>query len=453
MKISEPFQIPHSDDAEQAVLGGLLLDNEAFDRLGSLRATHFYRADHQAIFSHITKLLEAGQGADIITLNDRLPPELADLAYLHSLTTNTPSTANIGRHADIVRNYAQRRELMQLASMVQEEAGQIGAIDTIKLLDKAQSGLERIAETRAKCEPVHVSDDLPGYLAELQLRADGGKSKAIPTGYPEVDKKLKGGVFPGDLIIVGGRPKMGKTAFALNVGMNAAVAGYSVGELSMEMPRIQLHDRNTAMVGKIDLDKLLEPQYLTSNDWPGVTHAIKTMESLKLFIDDQGGLTLMDVRMKAKMIKRRQGLDLLIIDYLQLMSGEGANRNTEIETITRGLKTLAKEIGCGIILLSQLNRKVEERPNKRPSAADLRDSGAIEQDCDAAIFLYRDEVYNPDSLDKGICEVIVGLIRRGEPGTVGLTYIGSQTRFESLPTGYVFGRRREAPAKKQKGFY
>lgn len=454
MKLAEQFQIPRSDDAEQSVLGGLLIDNDAFDQISALKAEHFYRADHRLIFTETRKLIEAGLPVDIITLNDRLQSSGAtDLAYLHSLVANTPSAANIGRYAEIVRNYAQRRELMQLASVMQEEAGQPGSVDTITLLDKAQSGLERIAESRTKSEPVRVSDDMRGYLEELERRSDGGSSKAISTGYPEVDKKLKGGIFPGDLIIVGGRPKMGKTAFALNIGMNAAIAGYSVGELSMEMPRIQLHDRNTAMIGKVDLDKLLEPKYLKGDDWPGITHAVKTMEGLNLFIDDQGGLTLMDVRMKAKMIKRRQGLDLLILDYLQLMSGEGANRNTEIEVITRGLKTLAKELECGILLLSQLNRKVEDRPNKRPTAADLRDSGAIEQDCDAAIFLYRDEVYNPDSPDKGICEIIVGLIRRGDPGTVGLTYIGKQTRFESLEEGYVFGQRREAPAKKQKGFY
>lgn len=446
--MTNPF-IPHSDDAEQAVLGGLLIDNDSFDRVGSLKADHFYRADHRAIFAEARKLIEAGQSVDIITLDDRLQPSgITDLAYLHSLIANTPSASNIARYADIVRSYAQRREMILLAKAMQDEASQPGAVDTTKLLDKTQSGLERIAESRVKSEPVRVSDDLPMYLQELESRAEGKTTKAIPTGYPGLDKRLKGGIRPGELIIVAGRPKMGKTAFSFNVGMNAAIAGYSVGELSMEMPRTQLHDRNTASVGKVDLDKLLEPQHMTEGDWPRVTHAIKTMEKLNLFIDDQGGLTLMDVRMKAKMIKRRQGLDLLIIDYLQLMTGEGANRNAEIEGITRGLKALAKELECGIILLSQLNRQLEQRPNKRPMPSDLRDSGAIEQDCDVALFLYRDEVYNPESLDKGICEVIVGLIRQGEPGTVGLTYIGKQTRFESLPAGYVFGYRPEQAKKK-----
>src|SRR5690606_33637960 len=225
-----------------------------------------------------------------------------------------------------------------------------------------------------------------------------------------------------------------KSAFAFNLALNAA-DDYSVLILSMEMPRDQIHDRNVAVMGKIPLPHVIDPRKMQDDEWPRLTAAVGRLEAMNLFVDDQGGLRLMDVRMKARQVKRRHGLDLLVIDYLQLMDGEGDNRNAQIEQITRGLKAMAKEMKIGIVLLSQLNRQLEQRPNKRPMPSDLRDSGAIEQDCDMALFLYRDEVYNPNSEDAGICEVNVGLIRQGEPGTVGLTYIGSQTRFENLASG------------------
>jgi replicative DNA helicase len=217
--------------------------------------------------------------------------------------------------------------------------------------------------------------------------------------------------------------------------------------LSLEMPKAQLHDRNVAVLGGIELGKVIDPRRLEDDDWAQVTAAIGRMERLALYLDDQGGLRLMDVRMKARAVKRRHGLDLLVIDYLQLMDGTGDNRNAQIEGITRGLKALAKEMQIGIILLSQLNRALESRPNKRPMPSDLRDSGAIEQDCDAALFLYRDEIYNEHSVDRGICEVNVGLIRQGEPGTVGLTYIANQTRFKNLEQGRVFGQQASRPLK------
>jgi replicative DNA helicase len=207
---------------------------------------------------------------------------------------------------------------------------------------------------------------------------------------------------------------------------------HSVLVLSMEMPKAQLHDRNLANLGRIPLPHLLEPQNMQEQDWTGLTHATLKLSNMDLFLDDQGGLRLLDVRMKAKGVKRRHGLDVMVVDYLQLMDGDGDNRNAQIEGITRGLKALAKELGIAIVLLSQLNRKLEERPNKRPMPSDLRDSGAIEQDADAVIFLYRDEVYNPDSPDIGVCEVDVALCRQGAPGRVALGYVGEQTRFENL---------------------
>ena len=278
-----------------------------------------------------------------------------------------------------------------------------------------------------RAEPVRASADLAKHIGELEERMAGGV-KAISTGYPAVDAKLNGGLRRGELVVLAARPKMGKTGLALNVACNVA-EDCAVLVLSMEMPRMQLHDRNIASIGQIPLPHLLQPSMMTDQDWSNLTHAAVKIERMNLFLDDQGGLRLLDVRMKAKGTKRRHGLDLLVIDYLQLMEGDGDNRNAQIEGITRGLKALAKELDIAIVLLSQLNRKLEERPNKRPMPSDLRDSGAIEQDADAVIFLYRDEVYNPDSPDKGTAEIIIGKQRNGPIGAVRLTWMGMYTKF------------------------
>jgi len=426
-----------SENAEQAVIGGLLLQNDAFDRLGPLTPEHFYRGDHRAIFAETQRLLEAGQPVDVVTLSDRLKSETT-VAYLHELAANTPSAANIGRYAEIVRRYAQRRQLGELAKDLQSTLD-IATIEPAQIIDRAQRALEQIAHERQRSEPVKAADDMPQHLAEIEARARGEGPKAIPTGFVDLDRKMNGGIRPGDLIIVAARPKMGKSAFAFNVAMNVALTR-SVLILSMEMPRSQIHDRNLAAVGRLDLGKVIDPRRMDEADWPRLARAAQKIEAMNLILDDQGALRMMDVRLKARAVRRKYGLDLLIIDYLQLMEGEGDTRNAQIEGITRGLKALAKELGIGIVLLSQLNRQLELRPNKRPMPSDLRDSGAIEQDCDAALFLYRDEVYNDNSPDAGICEVNVGLIRQGERGRVGLAYVANQTRFENLEGGREFGQ-------------
>jgi replicative DNA helicase len=264
----------------------------------------------------------------------------------------------------------------------------------------------------------------------LERRLVGG-TNAIATGYADLDEKLNGGIRPGELIVLAARPKMGKTGLALNIACNASQA-HNVLVLSMEMPRAQLHDRNIAALGHISLSHLLKPALMTQADWDALTLAADKIEQLNLYLDDEGGLKLLDVRLKAVGMKRKHGLALLVIDYLQLMESDGDNRNAQIEKITRGLKALAKELQIGILLLSQLNRDLEKRPDRRPQPSDLRDSGAIEQDADAVIFLYRDEVYNEYSSDRGLCEVNVSLCRQGAPGTVALRYVGEQTRFENL---------------------
>lgn len=430
---------PHSVEAEQSVIGALLRDNDAIDRIGDLRAEHFFMADHAVIFRELVQHLAAGRSCDVISLGDALRGKVTDcMPYLNSMAQSTPSAANIGRYAAIVRDKAVKRGLIRLGREVAEQAmnsPEEGAV----LVDQASSALEKLARARLRVEPVLAKDELTAHIEELQRR-ESGEVKAISTGFPAVDDKLNGGIRRGELVVLAARPKMGKTAFALNVACNAAV-DYSALVLSMEMPKSQLHDRNLATLGKIPLEHLLKPAMMTDQDWAGLTNAMVKIGGMRLHQDDQGGLRLIDVRMKAKLVKRKHGLDLLVVDYLQLMDGDGDNRNAQIEGITRGLKALAKELDIGIMLLSQLNRKLEERPNKRPMPADLRDSGAIEQDADAVIFLYRDEVYNPDTPNVGVCEVDVALCRQGKPGRAALAYIGEQVRFESLATGWMPARQ------------
>lgn len=440
--MSHDNQTPRNIEAEQSVLGALLLDNDAIERIGDLRAEHFYRGEHRAIFDEIIKQISSGKTCDVISVFEVLQSKVEDcLVYLNQLAQNTPSSANIARYAEIVRDKAIKRGLIALGRKI-EETTIASPEGGAALVDHFSSDLEKLAQARVKQEPIKARDDLVKHIEEIELRMSGG-TKAISTGYPDLDQKMSGGIRAGELIVLAARPKMGKTAIALNVALNIA-ADHSVLILSMEMPRSQLHDRNLAVLGKIQLANLLMPNQMTEADWTSLTSAIQKIENMNLFLDDQGGLRLLDVRMKAKTVKRKHGLDVLVIDYLQLMDGEGDNRNAQIEQITRGLKALAKELNIGIILLSQLNRDLEKRPNKRPQPSDLRDSGAIEQDADAVIFLYRDEVYNPDSMDKGICEVDVALCRQGAPGRVALAYFGEQTRFESMARSW-------APAVQQSG--
>jgi len=433
---------PHSVSAEQAVIGALLRDNDAIDRIGDLRPEHFYVGDHAAIFGELMRNLAAGRSCDVISLGYALRGKVADcMPYLNSMAQSTPSAANIGRYAAIVRDKAVKRGLIRFGRDVADAAAN-SPEESAAMVDHASSELEKLALARTRIEPVRAADELTAHVEEIERRMEG-KSRAISTGYPALDEKLSGGLRGGDLIVLAARPKMGKTALAVNVACNVAL-DHPVLIQSMEMPKSQLHDRNLASLGRIPLPHLLQPSKMTDEDWAGLTHASVKIAQMQLYLDDQGGQRLIDVRMKAKGVKRKHGLKLLVVDYLQLMEGDGDNRNTQIEGITRGLKGLAKELDIAIILLSQLNRKLEERPNKRPIPSDLRDSGSIEQDADAVVFLYRDEVYNPDSPDVGMCEVDVALCRQGAPGRVALTYIGEQVRFESLNRSWMPAPRETA---------
>jgi replicative DNA helicase len=435
---------PHSLESEQSVVGGLLLDNQAWDRIGDvIRADDFYRYDHRVIFEHIAKLIDGSKPADVITVYESLQSsgkaeDVGGLAYLNTLATNTPSAANIRRYAEIVRDRAVLRRLITISDDIATTALNPQGKDTKTILDEAESKIFKIAEDGARgaggfqdLQP--VLSKVVERIDELYHRDSTSDITGISTGFIDLDGKTSG-LQPGDLIIVAGRPSMGKTAFSLNIGEHVAVEeGHAVAVFSMEMGATQLAMRLLGSVGRLDQHRLRTGR-LTDEDWPRLTYAVEKMQNAQLFIDETPALSSMEVRARCRRLARQCGqLGLVIIDYLQLMgsSSPGENRATEISEISRSLKGLAKELNCPVIALSQLNRSLEQRPNKRPVMSDLRESGAIEQDADVILFIYRDEVYNPDSPDKGTAEIIIGKQRNGPIGTVRVTFLGMYTKFEN----------------------
>ncbi|GLR25742.1 replicative DNA helicase [Limnobacter litoralis] len=435
---------PHSMEAEQSVIGGLLLDNQAWDRIGDvIRADDFYRYDHRIIFEHIAKLIDGSKPADVVTVYESLQSsgkaeDVGGLAYLNTLATNTPSAANIRRYSEIVRDRAVLRRLITISDEIATSALNPQGRDTKALLDEAESKIFKIAEEGSRgaggfqdLQP--VLGKVVERIDELYHRDSNSDITGISTGFVDLDSKTSG-LQPGDLIIVAGRPSMGKTAFSLNIGEHVAVEeGHAVAVFSMEMGATQLAMRLLGSVGRLDQHRLRTGR-LTDEDWPRLTYAVSKMQNAQLFIDETPALSSMEVRARCRRLARQCGqLGLVIIDYLQLMgsSSPGENRATEISEISRSLKGLAKELNCPVIALSQLNRSLEQRPNKRPVMSDLRESGAIEQDADVILFIYRDEVYNPDSPDKGTAEIIIGKQRNGPIGTVRVTFLGQYTKFEN----------------------
>jgi replicative DNA helicase len=436
---------PNSVEAEQSVLGGLLLDNQAWDRIADvLRIEDFYRYDHRIIFEHILKLIDRSRPADVITVFEAMQTsgkaeEVGGLAYLNSVAQNTPSAANIRRYAEIVRDRAVLRRLVTVSDEIATTALNPQGRDTKSILDEAESKIFQIAEEGAR--GATGFQDLQPVLAkvveridELYHRDSQNDITGIPTGFVDLDGKTSG-LQAGDLIIVAGRPSMGKTAFSLNIGEYVAIEeGLPVAVFSMEMAAQQLAMRMLGSVGKLDQHRLRTGR-LQDEDWPRLTYAVQKMQDAQLFIDETPALSSMELRARSRRLARQCGkLGLIIIDYLQLMgaASAGENRATEISEISRSLKALAKELHCPVIALSQLNRGLEQRPNKRPIMSDLRESGAIEQDADLILFIYRDEVYNPDSPDKGTAEIIIGKQRNGPIGTVRVTFMGQYTRFDNF---------------------
>lgn len=443
--------------AEQAVIGSLLRDNDALDRVSDLVPEHFYRQDHRLIFGELKRQIGAGQRADAMTLFQALTGKVDDcLKYLASLHQSAASASNIKRHAEIVTDKAAKRALAALALEMQELAN--SAQPAASCVDLIASKLDLLARQKVDNEPKLMADTLVAYANTLEARMDG-TIKAISTGHRDLDVRLDGGLERGTLTVVAGRPGMGKTAFGLGVARNISQWGVSLF-LSMEMSATQVNDRNVAAISRIPLGWLRKPSdnpghsSSDSMHWDGISHFIAKAEKMRMFIDDQTGLNMLEIRAKARMVKRKAGqLDAIVVDQLSFITGGRSEKSYEaVGEHTRALVALAKELDCAVILLCQLNRECEKRPNKRPVMADLAMSSSIEQDAANIMFLYRDEIYNAETRDKGVCEVHSIKQRQGEPGVVGLSYVGSQTRFDDL--GYQWRPQEEerAPARRGGGF-
>lgn len=438
---------PHSMQAEQSVLGGLLLDNQTWDAIADkVIEKDFYARSHQLIFQKIESLAEKQVPFDVITLSDALKSvgeldNVGGLSYLIMLAKDTPSAANIVAYANIVRDRSVLRQLIHIGTEITNSAFNTEGRETAELLEQAERHVFQIAEQRQKGQEggfLPIKSLLAKAVEKIEVLYDQeGTLTGASTGFTDLDE-LTSGLQPADLIIVAGRPSMGKTTIAMNIAENVALkTDKPVAVFSMEMPSESLSMRMMSSLGRIDQSKVRTGK-LDDDDWPRLTMAINLLASTNIFIDDSPALSTTEVRAKARRLAREYGqLGLIVVDYLQLMQSpsSGDNRVQQISDISRGLKALAKELNVPVIALSQLNRNLEQRPNKRPVMSDLRDSGAIEQDADLILFVYRDEVYNEDSPDKGLAEIIIGKQRNGPLGTARLSFIGKYTRFENYAGG------------------
>jgi replicative DNA helicase len=441
---------PHSIEAEQSVIGGLMLDNTAFEKVADLIGENdFYRYDHRLIWTQVSKLIEKSHPADVLTVFEALKSsgkvdDAGGLQYLNQLAQEVPSAANIRRYAEIVRDKSVLRRLISTSDEIAGQALNPLGKDTRQLLDEAESKIFQISEegARGKVGFQSLQDILSQVVAQVESLIENQGSDGVtgvPTGFVDLDQ-MTSGLQPGDLIIVAGRPSMGKTAFSLNIAENVAInQGLPVAVFSMEMGASQLVMRMLCSVGRIDQQKVRTGR-LGDDDWMRLMSTMQKMQDAQLFIDETPGLNPLELRARARRLARQYGqMGLIVVDYLQLMSGSssnGENRATEISEISRSLKALAKELKCPVIALSQLNRSLETRPDKRPVMSDLRESGAIEQDADVILFIYRDEVYDADSKDKGYAEIIIGKQRNGPIGKVRLTFLGQNTRFDNAAQNF-----------------
>lgn len=435
---------PHSVEAEQSLLGGLLIDNTVWERVGDIvNEADFYRDDHRRIFRQIARLIELGKPADVVTVYEALEKNgeaehVGGLAYLGEIANSTPSAANVRRYGEIIRERAILRKLVSVGDQIAASALTPSGKDAKTLLDEAEAKVFEIAEAGARTVsgfvPIQpILGQVVDRIQELYDRDSPAGITGVPTGLTDLDEKTSG-LQPSDMIVLAARPGMGKTSLALNIAENVAVeAGLPVAVFSMEMPGTQLATRFLSSVGRIDQHKIRTGK-LTDEEWQRLTYALGKLHEAPIFIDETPGLNPTDLRARCRRLHRQCGrLGLIVIDYLQLMTSlkESDNRSAELSEISRSVKSLAKELHVPIIALSQLNRSLEQRPNKRPVASDLRESGAIEQDADIIMFIYRDEIYNPDSPDKGMAELIISKHRNGSTGTVRMTFLGEFTRFEN----------------------
>jgi len=433
---------PNSVEAEQAVLGGLMLDNAEWDNIADLLLPmDFYRPEHQVIFQVMLQQSEANHPIDVVTLSEALNErnELANaggLDYLGELAGNARGTANIKAYADIIRERATLRTLIKVANEIADSGFNTGGRKAAEVLDQAEQKVFNIADDRPReGSPEQINPVITRVIERVDaLFASDGAMTGLASGYRDLDV-MTNGWQKGDLIIVAGRPSMGKTAFAMNLVEHAVLHNEApVLVFSLEMPAESLVFRMLSSLGKIDQTRLRTGQ-LVEDDWPKLTSAVAKLKDRPLLIDDSPGLTPMEMRSRARRVIREYGeLGMVVVDYLQLMQVKGTSENRvgEISEISRSLKLLAREFNCPVVALSQLNRGLEQRPNKRPVMSDLRESGAIEQDADIIAFIYRDEVYNKDTNDKGIAEVIIGKHRNGPIGDLRLSFLGQFTRFENF---------------------
>lgn len=431
---------PNSVEAEQAVLGGLMLDGSSWDRIsGRVQEEDFYRPDHRLIFRAISSLADADSPCDVLTVSEWLAGRgeteaAGGLAYLGELAEHTPSAANVAAYADIVRERALRREMIAAGSTIADSAYRTEGRPIGELVEKAEQTVYAIANRRrAGSEgPVPLHDVLPKAMERLdELYQTQGGVTGVPSGFIDLDH-MTAGLQNGDLIVIAGRPSMGKTALAANLVEAAALGERKLPAVvfSMEMSSEQLANRFLASLSHVDLQKIRTGK-LTDEDWPRVTSALDLLNRSKIFLDDGAALTPAELRARCRRLKREHDVGFVVVDYLQLMHvpATSENRATEISEISRSLKALARELEVPVVALSQLNRSLESRTNRRPLLSDLRESGAIEQDADLILFIYRDEVYNEESEDRGKAEIIVGKQRNGPTGTVTLTFLGHIAKF------------------------
>ena len=438
---------PHSIDAEQSVLGGLLLDNRAWEAVSEvLEDTDFYSHKHRNIYRAIKSLVDQEQPIDVVTVSEELDElgtlaEVGGIAYLGELADMTPSTANSGAYGVIVKERSQQRLLIEAAADISLSAYEPEGKNSLDILSDAEQKIAQIAEgNRKEGGPVVVGPILKSTLDQLdELFNKPEGLSGLTTGFTEIDNRTSG-FQKADMVVVAGRPSMGKTTYAMNLVENALVATKRPCIVfSMEMPSESIVMRMLSSIGKIDQTRIRSGK-LIEDDWPRLSSAVNILKDLPLYIDDTPALTPQDMRARCRKVYRENDNDLalVMVDYMQLMqvTGVSEGRSQEISEISRSMKAIAKEFSCPIIALSQLNRSLEQRPNKRPVMSDLRESGAIEQDADIIAFIYRDEVYNEDTPDKGIAEIITGKHRNGPIGTDRLAFVGKYTRFENLAAGY-----------------
>ena len=433
---------PQSIEAERSVIGALLISSDSWDGVAEVvAAADFYRPEHRAIFRQIALLVDRGEPVDVVTVSDRLlaTGEL-DAAgghtYLAELAEQTPTASNVRAYANAVRERSVLRQLINAAQDIASAGFNPEGRSSEELVDEAERLIMQISESGQKAGgPQGMEGLLKGAIDRIEeLYNTGGDITGLTTGFIDLDR-MTSGLQPSDLVIVAGRPSMGKTSFAMNLIENAAlVSDRPLMVFSMEMPAEQLVIRMLSSLGRIDQSRVRTGK-LEQDDWPKLASATEKLKGTQVFIDDTPALTPTELRSRIRKLVREQGdLGMVMVDYLQLMRVAGSNegRTAEISEISRSLKAIAKEFKCPVVALSQLNRSLEQRPNKRPVNSDLRESGAIEQDADVIMFIYRDEVYNEDSPDKGVAEIIIGKQRNGPIGTCRLSFQGQFTRFENL---------------------